>query len=78
MLGEEAAPAHSGHAEDVNGDGRDDMVLHFRIQELGIDPTGPAGAEFELLLLGWAVDGLGIIGWDSLYIVNGSDKGKKK
>lgn len=32
-----ARPAHSGHVEDVNGDGRDDIVLHFPADEVGFD-----------------------------------------
>jgi len=36
----EATIAHnSAHVEDVNGDGYDDMVLHFRTQELNLDET---------------------------------------
>lgn len=30
-------PAHGGHVEDVNGDGRKDLVLHFPINEAGFD-----------------------------------------
>ena len=32
-----ARPAHSGHVEDVNGDGQDDLVLHSPTSETGID-----------------------------------------
>ncbi|WP_218780624.1 hypothetical protein [Halorarum halophilum] len=32
-----ARPAHGGHVEDVNGDGRDDLVLHFPTGETGFD-----------------------------------------
>ncbi len=31
-----ASPVHDGHVEDVNGDGFDDMVFHFKTQETGI------------------------------------------
>jgi len=32
-----ARPAHDGHVEDVDGDGRDDLVLHFPTEETGFD-----------------------------------------
>ncbi|MBX0296783.1 hypothetical protein [Haloarcula nitratireducens] len=32
-----ARPAHGGHVEDVDGDGRDDLVLHFPTDETGFD-----------------------------------------
>ena len=32
-----ARPAHGGHVEDVDGDGRDDLVLHFPTSETGFD-----------------------------------------
>lgn len=32
-----ARPAHCGHVEDVNGDGQDDLVLHFPTDETGFD-----------------------------------------
>jgi pimeloyl-ACP methyl ester carboxylesterase len=39
----QAIEAHlRGHLEDVNGDGRVDMVLHFRTQESGIETTDRA------------------------------------
>lgn len=32
-----ARPAHDGHIEDVDGDGDDDLVLHFPAAETGFD-----------------------------------------
>lgn len=32
-----ARPAHDGHVEDVDGDGDDDLVLHFPTEETGFD-----------------------------------------
>jgi len=32
-----ARPSHDGHVEDVDGDGRDDLVLHFPTDETGFD-----------------------------------------
>ncbi|WP_245977807.1 hypothetical protein [Halopiger aswanensis] len=38
-----ARPKHDGHVEDVNGDGRDDLVLHFPIAETGFDGDTSGG-----------------------------------
>jgi sugar lactone lactonase YvrE len=54
--GTEAAPAHS-QLEDVNGDGRLDMVFQFRTTALGIPPTRPARTQVPLKLTGRTVDG---------------------
>ncbi|WP_248898247.1 hypothetical protein [Haloplanus halobius] len=35
--GDGARPAHDGHVEDVDGDGRDDLVLHFPTDKTGFD-----------------------------------------
>lgn len=35
--GNGARPVHCGHAEDVDGDGHDDLVLHFPVAETGFD-----------------------------------------
>lgn len=35
--GSGARPVHSGHVKDVNGDGQDDLVLHFPTDETGFD-----------------------------------------
>jgi hypothetical protein len=32
-----ARPAHGGHVEDVDDDGRDDLVLHFPTDDTGFD-----------------------------------------
>lgn len=32
-----ARPVHGGHIEDVDGDGRDDLILHFPTAETGFD-----------------------------------------
>ncbi len=31
-----AQPKHNGHIEDVDGDGDDDLMLHFKTQDTGI------------------------------------------
>ncbi len=33
---DEASPVHDGHVENVNGDGFDDMVFHFKVSDTGI------------------------------------------
>lgn len=38
-----ARSAHDGHVEDVNGDGRDDLVLHFPTEETGFDGDDSEG-----------------------------------
>lgn len=38
-----ARPAHRGHVEDVNGDGRDDLVLHFSTDGTGFDGDASEG-----------------------------------
>ncbi len=32
-----ARPVHEGHVEDVDGDGSDDLVLHFPVRDAGFD-----------------------------------------
>jgi len=68
-----AMPAHSGHVSDVNGDGIDDLLLHFRISELGLDSTNPGDA-VEIKLVGETSDGVTILGADTAKVV---PKGKK-
>jgi type IX secretion system substrate protein len=63
----EAGTAHSGHIEDVDNDGDDDLMLHFRTQE-----TGVSSGDTELFLYGTAGE-MEIFGSD---IVN-TDIGKK-
>jgi uncharacterized delta-60 repeat protein len=48
-----------GHAEDVNGDGRADLLLHFEVPETGIDP-----ADTQACLSGSTASGIGIEGCD--------------
>jgi len=57
-----AVEAHGrGHLEDVNGDGKVDLVLHFRVQETGL----PSGAT-EACLVGRTLNGVPIMGCDSV------------
>ncbi|MDP8208451.1 MAG: T9SS type A sorting domain-containing protein [Candidatus Electryonea clarkiae] len=67
----EASPAHNGHIEDVDDDGDDDLMLHFRTQA-----TGVTNDDTELWLTGTAGDGdIEITGSDIISIVNGRRHG---
>jgi hypothetical protein len=62
---EGATEAHGkGHREDVNGDGKKDLVLHFRTQETGI-----ACGATEGVLSGETFAGQAIVGADSIKTV---------
>jgi hypothetical protein len=63
VTGTEATPAHS-HVEDVNGDGRLDMVFHFPNKMLGISPALPNQSLVPLTLKGQTLDGQLIEGQD--------------
>lgn len=59
-------PAHGGHVEDVNGDGQDDLVLHFPASGTGFDGDESEG------VLHWDRDESrehGLSGRDSVTIV---------
>lgn len=66
VSGIEAVPARS-HAEDVNGDGFMDLVLHFATQSLGLgaETTSPLTLE----LTGQTLDGQAIAGEDVVRVV---------
>lgn len=67
-----ASPAHGGHAEDVTGNGDDDLVLHFPTKESGFDGDEDVGR-----LEGETTDGTPLFGEDSVEIVGGNGgKGK--
>ena len=53
-----------GHIEDVDGDGDDDMVLHFRTLDTGIQC-----GDSEALLTGQTIDGTSFEGSDSIVTV---------
>lgn len=55
--GDGARPAHEGHVRDVNGDGHDDLVLHFPIRDTGL------GGEATSAELRWERDETGEHGW---------------
>ena len=68
-----ALEAHGkGHIEDVDHDGDLDMMLHFRVGEVGLDPQATT-----VTLFGQTVDGEDIEGSDNITI-KGGNKGKGK
>lgn len=52
------------HIEDVNGDGKLDMMLHFQTQETGI-----ASGDTQACLTGKTTSGLGVTGCDLIQTV---------
>ena len=61
----EATEAHGrGHFEDANGDGMLDLVLHFNIQETGIQC-----GDTSVSVRGETFNGLAIAGSDSINTV---------
>jgi hypothetical protein len=61
----DCSEAHGkGHVEDVNGDGRLDLLLHFETQQTGIDRRDTTAC-----LTGTTRDGLDVEGCDSITIV---------
>lgn len=68
-----AEPAHAGHEEDVipcGGDGIDDLVVHFPVQNTGFDSTDDCGK-----LVGETIDGYAFSATDSVTIVGGGNGG---
>jgi YVTN family beta-propeller protein len=60
-----AMPVHKalGHIDDVNGDGYDDLVSHYRTQEAGVSPD-----DTEACVTGATTDGTSIEGCDVVRI----------
>ena len=73
-----ASPVHGGHIEDVNDDGFDDLVVHVREWELGIDIATPGGTVLTFGLTGQLANGTPFSGEDQVRINknNSSSKGK--
>ena len=61
---DEATPVHGGHIEDVDGDGDLDMVLHFNVQDTGIQP-----GDTQAYIYGSTLGGLDFYGYDSIVTV---------
>ncbi|MDA0769234.1 MAG: DUF11 domain-containing protein [Chloroflexi bacterium] len=69
--GDNTMPQHRrvGHIKDINSDGIDDMVLHFRTQALGISRDTERGDIVTLFLTGELNDGTEFDGEDTVTIV---------
>lgn len=68
-----ASPAHGGHVEDVvpcEGDGMDDLVVHFPTEDTGFDGDEDIGR-----LEGMTNDGTQVFGEDSVKLVGGGNGG---
>ena len=76
--GDEAAAVHDGHIENLNGDGIDDLVLHFREGELEIPITTPGNAILTLTLTGQLYDETDIVGEDDVRITSNNAKSRGK
>lgn len=77
-----AAVFHDGHIEDVNNDGVDDIVFHFREFELGIDTNTAGNTIRDVLVVGELGDSTVFVGLDVVRITpnnipNSRDKGGK-
>ncbi len=78
VVGDEAMAVHSGHIEDLNGDGTDDMVLHFREGELGIPLATPGNTTLDLVLTGELNDASYFEGTDVVRITPNNSKSRGK
>ncbi|MFA1609824.1 hypothetical protein [Halobellus rubicundus] len=66
-----ASAAHGGHAEDVDGDGLVDLVLHFPSSDAGF-----AAGDTEAKLVGQTADGTDAVGSDVVRTVGGKGRGR--
>jgi len=57
----EAETAHNGHIEDVDDDGDDDLMLHFRTRD-----TGVSNSDISLCMTGLTESGIPIAGCDGI------------
>ncbi len=65
-----ASPVHNGHVENVNGDGFDDMVFHFKVSDTGIACGDP-----NATLTGETFGGDSITGTDPVQTVGCNSSG---
>lgn len=78
VTGIEASPVHGGHIEDINEDGIDDIIFHFREAELGIPTDTPGNTEMPLFLTAALDDGGRIRGVDIIRITPNDDQSRGK
>ncbi|MFC1989716.1 PKD domain-containing protein [Chloroflexota bacterium] len=74
----DAEPVHSGHIEDINGDGIDDIVFHFREGDLDIDVDTPGNTEMPLYITGQTNGSMSFEGKDTIRITPNDDKSRGK
>ena len=63
-----AGAAHDGHIDDVDGDGIDDLMVHFPVPELAIAPPPADGDVVTLTLTGELNDGAPFEGADDVMV----------
>ena len=73
----QAGPAHSGHVEDVDEDGIDDLVVHFPVPDLVIVPAPVDGETVTLSLSGEIGEGIPISAEDTVVIKLANEKSNK-
>jgi PKD repeat protein len=81
LTGFEAVPVHKGycgHVEELNDDGIDDMVFHFREGELGIPVDTEGNAELTLFITGQLNNGIYFEGTDIIRITPNDDNSRGK
>ena len=65
----DAGAAHGGHVDDVDGDGFDDLVVHFPVPSLVIDPQPADGDLVTLTLTGELIGGTPFEGEDDVIVL---------
>ena len=78
LNGDDAAPVHRGHVEDLNNDGLDDLVLHFREGDLGVPVNSAGNTSLTLTLTGKLDDGTAFEGEDDVRITPNNSKSRGK
>ena len=73
----QAGAAHDGHVEDVNDDGFDDLMIHFPVPDIVIDPE-PLDGEVVTLTLTGEIDGAPFSGEDTVIIKLANEKSNNK
>ena len=71
-----ASAAHKGHADDVNGDGYLDAVIHFPIQDTGIEPEDTVACVTGTTAAAAPEDVKPIEGCDDIRITPGIGRGR--
>ncbi|MCH2515349.1 MAG: hypothetical protein MK134_07245 [Dehalococcoidia bacterium] len=78
VTGTDSSPVHRGHVKNVNGDGRPDIVFHFREFELGIPVGTPGNTTLDLFLTASLDDSTLFEGVDVARITPNNSKSRDK